>query len=109
MNRPVSRMNAHDLPTQHMESTPGNIHGSSRFIVKVQSAAGMVQPHMVYDKERSFMGFVDPNLGAGYHRTAAVIGNHGFMGRKIYLWAERIAHDRLRLYLDNRPQQGQSW
>ena len=109
-NRALGRMKVADLPVHEMGQTPANVHGASRFIVKIQSAAGAAHsPHMIYDQSRSFTGFLDPRIGAGYHRASAVIGNHGFMGRKIYLWAFRVAPDRLRIFLDKRPSQDQRW
>ncbi|KAK9838394.1 hypothetical protein WJX84_009882, partial [Apatococcus fuscideae] len=111
MNQPVR--NIQNLPTTQVDQTPPNVHGSSRFIIKVQSAAGnlmgLESPHMIYDKDRTLSAFMDPRVGTGYHRTSAVISNHGIQGRKIYLWAHRIAADRLRLYLDSRPSQSQNW
>ncbi|KAK9836231.1 hypothetical protein WJX84_003554, partial [Apatococcus fuscideae] len=64
-NRALGRMKVADLPVHEMGQTPANVHGASRFIVKIQSAAGAAHsPHMIYDQSRSFTGFLDPRIGA---------------------------------------------
>ena len=110
MNQALRTVHARSLPMHRMDQTPLNIHGSAKFMVKAQMClTGSDVPHMIYDKDRSFLARMEPRVGAGFRRTADVIGTHGLHGLKIYLWAHRVAADRLRVYLDKRPSQSQNW
>ena len=108
MNQALRTVHAQSVPVHKMDQVPLNIHGSAKFMVKAQMClTGSNVPHMIYDKDRSFLARMEPRVGAGFRHTADVIGTHGLHGLKIYLWAHRVAADKLRVYLDRRPSQSQ--
>mmetsp|Transcript_17891 Transcript_17891/g.29638 ORF Transcript_17891/g.29638 Transcript_17891/m.29638 type:complete len:434 (-) Transcript_17891:278-1579(-) len=92
-------------PYDHMLLSQ-NMHGSSRFVVKIQAPLmGGGEMMMVYDQTRSFKSFVLPSYSA--HRPILRVVDK-YPLRKGYFWAIRQGES-LRVFLQSFPRQDQSW
>ncbi|KAL1758281.1 hypothetical protein FB107DRAFT_207452 [Schizophyllum commune] len=93
--------------------TPPNVHGDNAFLVKIQRPGSVVARDddtaamMVYDRNRSFQGYITPRENpGGYAQVLSLLAG----GRaKIYRWAKRTDDWVLNVCLDRAPATNPPW
>ncbi|TFK80178.1 hypothetical protein K466DRAFT_592002 [Polyporus arcularius HHB13444] len=92
---------------------PPNVWGDRVFMIKLQVALSYGEPGhmMLYDRKRSFQGFMlrkdNPAFAELYAEMLGPRG--GFGGMKMYRWAKRTGDWELSVCLDRQPQTDTKW
>ena len=114
-----STMFRRKLPSAE-EGPPPNVHGSSPFLVKIQIPLVTIEKGtmkadigggiVLYDRRRSFIGYMYPDTDpAAYACFTALVNARGIMGYKVYRWAKMVADWTLNVCVDAEPNEPVQW
>ena len=89
-----------------VKGLPPNVHGSRRFIVKVQ-AQRPPTPALIYDEKRSFQAYAAMDQGQAYTDLVQAVLRTGIP--KAFFWAVREGEGSLRIFTEGMPDQRITW
>ncbi|EIN07040.1 hypothetical protein PUNSTDRAFT_45565 [Punctularia strigosozonata HHB-11173 SS5] len=84
---------------------PPDVHQGRPFLVKLQAGAAV----LVYDQQRSFQGYITRATQPTIYDEMMEEMKTGYLGAKIYRWAQRTGDNELTICLDRAPPQDPKW